>query len=99
VVNKLAKNTNLAGKKQGRPKGAKNKATAELKEMILGALSDAGGQEYLLDRANDPKTQQAFLSLIGKVLPMTIAGDPNAPVYSVTRIELVPLGSGTDKDS
>lgn len=98
MVNKVAKNSNLAGKKQGRPKGAPNKATKELKEMILGALNDAGGQKYLHDRASDPKTQGAFLALIGKVLPMTIAGDPNAPMYSVTRIELVPLGSSADKN-
>jgi hypothetical protein len=59
--------------------------------MILGALQGVGGQEYLQERANDPKTQGAFLALIGKVLPMTITGDPNAPLMSVTRIELVAL--------
>ena len=64
----------------------------------MGALSDAGGQAYLKARANDPRTQAAFLGLIGKVLPMTLVGDPNAPVYSVTRIELVPLGIGADKN-
>jgi hypothetical protein len=64
----------------GRPKGVPNKANAELKEMILGALGGVGGQAYLEERANDPKTQSAFLALIGKVLPMTIAGDPNQPL-------------------
>lgn len=64
----------------GKPRGAVTKNTKELKEMILGALHGAGGQEYLQARANDPKTQAAFLALIGKVLPMTIAGDPNAPL-------------------
>ena len=60
----------------GRPKGQKNKVTAELKEMILEALGEAGGVDYLVNKANDPKTAGAFLSLIGKVLPMTIQG-PN----------------------
>jgi hypothetical protein len=32
-----------AGK--GRPKGAKNKMTAALKDLILGALDEAGGQQ------------------------------------------------------
>lgn len=61
-----------AGK--GRVKGSKNKATKELKEMILAALDESGGISYLVERANDPKTQGAFLALIGKVLPMTIQG-------------------------
>ena len=60
----------------GRPKGTPNKATAQLKEMILTALDGAGGAEYLEARANDPRTASAFLSLIGKVLPMTIANEP-----------------------
>lgn len=44
--------------------------------MILEALGEAGGVDYLVNKANDPKTAGAFLSLIGKVLPMTIQG-PN----------------------
>jgi hypothetical protein len=35
-----------AGK--GRPKGARNKLTRDVKEMILGALSDVGGQKWLV---------------------------------------------------
>jgi hypothetical protein len=85
MVNKVAKNTNLAGKKQGRPKGAPNKATKELKDMILGALNDAGGQSYLEERANDPKTQGAFLALIGKVLPMQVTGADNGPLQVVIK--------------
>lgn len=54
-----------AGK--GRPKGAVNKTTKALKDMILGALDGAGGQEYLQRQAEENPT--AFMSLIGKVLP------------------------------
>lgn len=75
----------------GRPKGMPNKSTAQLKEMILGALEASGGVDYLTERANDPKTAAAFLSLIGKVLPMTIAGDKDNPLQQVTRIEIVAL--------
>jgi hypothetical protein len=38
-----------AGK--GRPKGVPNKVTADVKAMILTALSDAGGSAYLLAQA------------------------------------------------
>ena len=70
-------------------KGVPNKATKELKDMILGALDKSGGVEYLVERANDPRTASAFLSLIGKVLPMTVAGDPNSPLQAIVRIERV----------
>lgn len=56
----------------GRAKGTPNKATAELKEMILEALAGAGGVEYLQKQAN--KSPNAFLSLIGKVLPLQVTG-------------------------
>ena len=53
-----------AGK--GRPKGATNAMTRTLREMILGALDDAGGQDYLVEQAH--KNPAAFLALIGRVL-------------------------------
>ena len=73
----------------GRKKGVPNKATGELKAMILEALDKAGGVNYLLDCALNEKTQGAFLSLIGKVLPMTIAGDDKNPLQAIVRIERV----------
>lgn len=54
---------------KGRPKGATNRVGRQLKEMILGALDDCGGQAYLTECAQDPKTRAAFLTLLGKVLP------------------------------
>lgn len=74
--------------KGGSRKGKPNKVTADLKAMILEALDKAGGVDYLLGCAHGEKTQGAFLALIGKVLPMTIAGDPNAPLI-ISRIERV----------
>lgn len=55
-----------------------NKFSADLKGMILGALDDAGGQNYLSAQAK--ANPAAFLALIGRVLPTTIAGDPKNPV-------------------
>jgi hypothetical protein len=39
--------------------------------------------------ANDPKTSAAFLSLIGKVLPMTIAGAGANGEHVIVRVERV----------
>ena len=58
--------------KGGSRKGVPNKITRDLKEMILGALTDAGGQAYLAARAKD--TPGPFLTLVGKVLPLQVGG-------------------------
>ena len=56
----------------GRQKGTPNKTTAALKDAILIAFEQAGGEDYLLRVANtDPKT---FCTLLGKVLPMQVTG-------------------------
>lgn len=58
----------------GRPAGSMNKMTRDLKDMILAALGEAGGIAYLTERANDPRTASAFLTLVGKVLPLQVTG-------------------------
>ena len=73
-----------AGK--GRPKGCPNKATTAIKEMVIAALNEAGGIEYLVQQAEENPT--AFLSLVGKVIPLQVSGDPDNPLV-VHRIELV----------
>lgn len=69
----------------GRVKGTPNKLSRDLKEMILGALSDVGGQAYLKVQAET--NPNAFLGLVGKVLPMTVQGDKDNPVETVVRIQ------------
>lgn len=64
-----------------------NNTTAQLKDMILSALDQSGGVDYLVERANDPKTAAAFLSLIGKVLPSTIQGAGPDGDLVITMIE------------
>ena len=54
----------------GRVKGVPNKVTGELKDMILQALDGAGGITYLQARALD--NPSAFLTLVGKVLPLQV---------------------------
>lgn len=64
----------MAGKGQpktgGRKKGVTNKVTADLKAMILGALDDAGGRDYLVGQANT--NPNAFLALVGRVVPSEV---------------------------
>lgn len=73
----------------GRVKGTPNKVTASLKDMILQALDQQGGAEYLYRQADE--NPAAFMTLVGKVLPMQIAGDAASPLHVITRIELTPV--------
>lgn len=71
------------GSRKGRP----NKLTADVKAMILAALDQAGGTQYLLTQAQS--NPNAFLTLVGKVLPMTVAGDPANPVRTSIEVAFV----------
>lgn len=75
VSGSAEKHPNLKG---GSRKGIPNKINADIKAMILEALGKAGGADYLLAQSESNPT--AFLTLVGKVLPMTLAGDPSAPL-------------------
>jgi hypothetical protein len=65
-----------AGK--GRPRGAANTMTRSLRDMILGALDDAGGQAYLAEQAH--QNPAAFLTLLGRVLPREPIDTPPAVI-------------------
>lgn len=67
----------------GRAKGVPNKTTAEIKGMILGALSEVGGQAYLVQQALD--NPNAFMTLVGKIVPR----DLNAAVEAVASITVI----------
>lgn len=75
----------------GRPKGIPNKNSGLIKDMITQALSDAGGVDYLVQRAQDPKTASAFLTLVGKVLTIQVTGENGDPIQTVTKIVLMPM--------
>ena len=80
----------------GRQKGTPNKTTALLKDAILKAAEQAGnkiGHEGLVSYLEHQAAENPgpFMSLLGKVLPMQVIGDPDNPVNVVTRIELVPV--------
>src|SRR5262245_9894317 len=74
------------GRKGGRTKGAANKTTAVLKDAILRAAELSGNDKkgkdglvgYLRRVADDDI--KAFSGLLGKVLPMQVAGGNGDPL-------------------
>lgn len=84
-----------AGK--GRPKGSLNKTTAAIKDMIVQALDKAGGVEYLERQAEE--NPAAFLTLVGKVLPLQVTGEGGGPIETVTRIELIGIEPSGDSST
>lgn len=78
----------------GRPKGIPNKNTGLIREMIAQALDEAGGVDYLVACAQDPRSKAAFLGLIGKVMPVQISGDGGGPVLQEIVIKVVDADHG-----
>ena len=78
-----------AGK--GRKPGSQNKVPKALKELILGALDQAGGQAWLAQQAD--KNPTAFMSLLAKLLPSELSVDAN-----VTQYEPITLKTAVDFD-
>ena len=77
----------------GRPRGSKNKISLALKEMILNSLDRVGGEEYLARLAVE--NSSAFASLLGKILPMTLAADAKSnggSQITLTRVVVWPDG-------
>ena len=81
MATKIVKNSEkrkppAAGK--GRPKGAINKNTAAVKDMIKQALEEKGGVTYLKEQADEHPV--AFLALLGRILPTEIKGSLDSTV-------------------
>lgn len=78
----------IGAKGAGRPKGSPNKTTALLKDAILLAAEQAGGDAglvgYLTQQAKD--NPGPFLALLGKLLPLI--GDKDAPLQTVVSWQL-----------
>ncbi len=80
----------------GRKAGTPNRNTAALRDMILLALDEqpGGGVEYLKRQAADNPT--SFMTMLGRVLPTTLAGDAGAPlaITTITRRIVDPASPG-----
>lgn len=80
---KVPKNAAVQRKRPpgGSRKGRPNKITADVKAMVLAALNQAGGPEYLYRQSmENPK---AFLALVGKLMPLQLSGDGGGPLQFV----------------
>lgn len=81
----------------GSRKGIPNKVTADLKGMILGALDDAGGRDYLAKQALT--NAGAFLTLVGKVLPMQVTGEGGGPLEIITGVRRTSDAETSDENA
>lgn len=88
------------GRKGGRPAGVPNKVTTQLKETILKALEEAnpgGAVEYL--KAQAEKNPNAFLALVGRVLPLQVQGDPDQPLMPTAVQFVIQKQPGSDNQT
>lgn len=73
---------------RGRVKGTPNKVTSQLKDMILKALDKAGGVDYL--HAQSEENPAAFMTLVGKVLPLQVGQASDLGPLQVKVINFAP---------
>ena len=71
----------------GRQKGSPNKVTADLRQMILGALDKAGGEAYLQRQADE--NPASFMTLIGKVLPTQVSNPDGSNLFAGIKVSFV----------
>lgn len=87
---KVGKKSNRGSKpgerRGGRQKGTPNRITKTVREAILGAFDELGGQKWLVKLGkNDEK---AFASLLGKVLPTQLTGADGGPIMVASSVAL-----------
>lgn len=83
ATEKQPKISSRGGKREGsgRPKGSLDKGNSLIRDMIVQALSQVGGVDYLAHQAE--QSPSAFLSLIGKVMPVQVEGTDTPIKHSV----------------
>jgi hypothetical protein len=74
----------------GRPKGSLDKGNALIRQMIVESLDMVGGVEYLCEVARTHPS--AYLSLVGKVMPVEVTGEGGGAVKVSLEITGVPAG-------
>lgn len=86
---KLPKTAKRPQPKGGSRKGIPNKHTGLIREMIAKALDEAGGVDYLVDCARDPRSKSAFLGLLGKVMPVQVDADVKASLTGSIEVRFI----------
>ena len=70
-----------ASKQRGRPKGAKNRLTVDMRNAIYQAFVRAGGVDYLEELAR--KDHKTFCSLLAKIVPSQLSATLDTRVSSI----------------
>jgi hypothetical protein len=73
----------------GRQKGTPNKLSGDVRAMIFAALDEVGGHSYLVEQAR--ANPVAFLSLVGKVLPMQVNTTVKRDIRELSKAELLAI--------
>ena len=91
----------VSGNPKGKPKGTPNKTTTQLKEAILAAAEQAGGDGGLVNYLHDQARMNPghFMTLLGKVLPMQVAGDKDAPLNARVSVSWEPVSPKVEWES
>jgi hypothetical protein len=86
---------------RGRKKGTPNKTTTQLKEAILAAAEQAGGDGGLVNYLHEQARMNPghFMTLLGKVLPLQVAGDKDAPLNSRVTVAWESVGPKVEWES
>lgn len=69
----------------GRPKGVPNKITQDIKAMVMQALDEKGGVEWMKKQFDENPV--AVMALLGKILPTQISGPEGTSGKLVVRWE------------
>lgn len=66
-----------SGNPAGKPKGAKNKITRDMKEAVMEAFNRLGGADYLVavGKSRAAANKRAMLQMFGKMIPMQLTGE------------------------
>lgn len=80
------------GKREGagRTKGTPNKINSDIKQMLLEALSEAGGKAYFLRQAEE--NPSSFNTLIAKIIPAEVKQELSGSVSSINKIQIEFVG-------
>lgn len=80
----------------GRPKGSLDKGNATIRQMIVEALDQVGGTQYLADLATSHPA--VFAGLVGKVMPIEVANPAGESFKTQTHwtVEVVEANAKAD---